>query len=277
MKSLAYNPTTKKLLDATIHEMPQALLLVGDDGVGLATIARDIAWTELSGFVESADNEGNVDKSSKGTIRIEQIRNLIIETRGRNTKRQIYVIDEADKMSLQAQNACLKLLEEPVPGVVFILTSHAPQQLLPTILSRVQTLTVQRLTREQSTRFISESGVDEPRRAQQLMFLAAGKPAELTRLITDDKLFQSKAEIISAARQFIAGTPYQRAITIQCYASDRSGALEFVQQCINLTRFSLPSHPTKQLITLLDNLTDTYDRIAANGNIRLQLTNLVLQ
>ncbi len=49
---------------------------------------------------------------------------------------KIYVIREADRMNLPAQNAALKLLEEPPAGVIFLLCAVNPRQLLPTVRSR---------------------------------------------------------------------------------------------------------------------------------------------
>jgi len=49
---------------------------------------------------------------------------------------KIIIIDQAEKMTRQAANALLKILEEPTPKTIFILISSAPQSLLPTIISR---------------------------------------------------------------------------------------------------------------------------------------------
>ena len=48
----------------------------------------------------------------------------------------MYIIDEADAMNVPAQNAALKLLEEPPKGVLFLLCTVNAQQLLPTVRSR---------------------------------------------------------------------------------------------------------------------------------------------
>ncbi len=54
--------------------------------------------------------------------------------------RKLYIIGHADRMTVQAQNALLKILEEPPAGVVFILLCENRAALLPTVRSRVQTL-----------------------------------------------------------------------------------------------------------------------------------------
>lgn len=59
-------------------------------------------------------------------------------------ERKLYIIGHADRMTVQAQNALLKILEEPPSSVVFLLLCETPAALLPTIRSRVQTLTMER-------------------------------------------------------------------------------------------------------------------------------------
>lgn len=56
--------------------------------------------------------------------------------------RKIGIIHDADAMNDEAQNALLKTLEEPEPGVIFILTTGNPSALLPTTRSRCQLLPV---------------------------------------------------------------------------------------------------------------------------------------
>ena len=54
-----------------------------------------------------------------------------------------------EKMNLDAANKLLKLLEEPSPGTLFLLVSHNPERLLPTIRSRCQLVALHPLSREQ--------------------------------------------------------------------------------------------------------------------------------
>ncbi len=61
---------------------------------------------------------------------------------------RIAIVDCADEMSTQAQNALLKILEEPPKGALLLLVSHAPGGLLPTTRSRCRTLTLRKLNTE---------------------------------------------------------------------------------------------------------------------------------
>ena len=84
---------------------------------------------------------------AKGTISIETVRELIsffrLKVPGTRAIRRVAVIEQAHALTREAQNALLKLLEEPPADSVLLLTSDRPQELLTTIRSRVQTVQVQ--------------------------------------------------------------------------------------------------------------------------------------
>ena len=272
-----YNPDTKQLLDRITETLPHALLLEGAVGVGLLTAAKSIAWRELAGIIQPTDITGQIDLGPKGIIRVPQIRELISQTRGKFTTRQVFIIDNADNMNASSQNAFLKLLEEPAPNVHFILTAHEPHKLLPTVLSRVQRFTIKPITTEASKALIAKLKVTDPRKTQQLLFMANGKPAELCRLIANETLFSEQVRLVADARTFIQGKPYERAIIVSQYYGDRTKTLQLLTLAQSIISFTLTSNPSRELVAMADRLADTYDRILANGSTRLQLMNFVLQ
>jgi len=74
---------------------------------------------------------------------IDVIRSFLIEPAWRSATRgrgRVFVVKQAELMSVAAQNALLKTLEEPPPGVTIILLAEQPEQLLPTTLSRCRLL-----------------------------------------------------------------------------------------------------------------------------------------
>lgn len=74
----------------------------------------------------------------KREIGVDQIRAVIADAYvlPNEAERKVYIISEAETMNLSAQNAALKLLEEPPKGVIFLLCTSNVQQLLPTVRSR---------------------------------------------------------------------------------------------------------------------------------------------
>ena len=82
------------------------------------------------------------DEPVARSIRIAQIRTLlpVLNTRPSMGERRAIIIDAIDDLEPGGANALLKSLEEPPPGTVFLLVSHAPGRLLPTIRSRCRLL-----------------------------------------------------------------------------------------------------------------------------------------
>ena len=171
---LLLHPTSKLLLDTYVQRPQHGLLLQGRTGAGLYTIASAVAHI----LVDHPTDIVTITPDEKGTISIETVRGLYVQTRDARKTRQVVVIDNADAMSIDAQNAFLKLLEEPTEHTFFILTSHATQQLLDTIKSRSVPVEIRPVSREQTIDFIKSHNVTDQKTMQQLMFIADGLPAE---------------------------------------------------------------------------------------------------
>jgi DNA polymerase-3 subunit delta' len=79
-----------------------------------------------------------IEPGDSGTIKIEQVRDVIDRAGYRpfEGRRRVVLIDEADALVPQAQNALLKTLEEPPSASLFLLVSSMPDSLLPTVQSR---------------------------------------------------------------------------------------------------------------------------------------------
>lgn len=87
----------------------------------------------------------------KTQIGVDNVREQIISEvylKPRNAKRKIFIIEEGDILSQEAQNALLKVLEEPPSYVTFIICVTKKEKLLPTVLSRSQTVSFFPLPRE---------------------------------------------------------------------------------------------------------------------------------
>jgi DNA polymerase-3 subunit delta' len=71
-------------------------------------------------------------------------------------RRRVVIVVDAESMTHQAQNAFLKLLEEPPADTTIILTSSQPERLFPTIRSRCQRIQFKRLSRAEITHYLKE-------------------------------------------------------------------------------------------------------------------------
>lgn len=269
-----YNPQTATLLEKVRANPPQSLLLRGVAGVGLFTAAHDLAGARLAHVVSPTDTKGEADPAH-GSIRVVDIRDLYDLVKGKSKNKRYIIIDGAETMNTTAQNAFLKLLEEPQPNVYFILTAHRPELLLPTILSRVQSVTIMPLEPAQTEKFI-QARVSDPQKTRQLMFIANGRPAELTRLIDDAGYFERQSKLVMSARELLSSAAYDRIRLAYTYASDRDEALDLIRAALTVIQFTLQTKYIPDLLVSAERLTTAYDRIKSNGNVRIQLVAAVV-
>jgi DNA polymerase-3 subunit delta' len=250
--------------------------VTGPVGVGLGTIVRYIAGSIVKTVeVVLPEKDEKVDLE-KGVISVESIRRLYTQTRSVHIGKQVIVIDYAERMGHQAQNAFLKLLEEPAEGVYFIIATHSPTTLLPTILSRCRQVVLRPLTHAQSEVFLDQLDVKGEKKRTQLLFMADGLPAELTRLSSDEAYFESRSSIVRDAREILQSTVYQKLKVINTYKDDREAALRLLDVVSNILERSIRQKPQDTLIRQIDALLYARQQIQANGNIRLCLARLVV-
>lgn len=270
------NQASEKLLISIANNLPQSLLLTGAEGVGLGTISRYIAEIcQATPVVILPEKDEKID-IEKGTINVDIMRRLYDNTRTKHVGKQIIIIDFAERMTHQAQNAFLKLLEEPGKDVYFILVSHSVSKLLPTVLSRVESLNIRPITTEQSKELLDLLKITDTTKRSQILFMADGLPAEITRLCNDDAYFESRSLIIRDARELLIGTPYQKLLIANRYKDNRLSALSLLTDMSNILKRSITANPQIDAIKHIDSILKAYQRIEANGNIRLCLAQLAI-
>ena len=159
---LAGNARVKEAVTSMIslRRIPHAILIDGDKGTGRHTLARYIAQAAVCGKDNApcgecrscrvAESGAHPDitfispEEGKKFINVGQIRTLRAEAfvKPHMSERRVFVINTAETMNESAQNAFLKVLEEPPEGVVFILVSLSASELLETVVSRCTRLSL---------------------------------------------------------------------------------------------------------------------------------------
>lgn len=269
MDSLVLHTATKHLFDAYMRTPTQSVLLSGPMGIGARTVANAIA----AGLRARPDDIHLIQPDEKGTIPIELIRGLYTLTRTVYDSPRVVIIDDAESMSLAAQNALLKLLEEPTERTYFILTSHQPQLLLATIRSRAQQIELRPVSIQQCQQLLQRyklSAEDQKR----LLFIAPGLPAELIRLATDRNYFDAQAALVNTARTVLQAEQYERLIITKDY-KDRTQAVQLVVMIGRLLEFSVLNQFRADLASALELIEEVHGNLSANGNVRIQLDYLV--
>ena len=168
-KNILGHEGVKKALQENLdnNTISHAYIFYGRDGIGKKLTAIEFAKKLLD-----TDNlHNNIDFKiitklpDKQNILVEQIREEIIEDvyiAPATGKYKVYIIDEADKMNVAAQNTLLKTLEEPPQSVVIILITNNIDGLIGTILSRTNNIFFEKLTDKEMLTFMSENGIEAP-------------------------------------------------------------------------------------------------------------------
>jgi DNA polymerase III subunit delta' len=218
-------------LQALRQRLPHGLLFKGAKGIGKFELAMTFAksllcqqpdvhqfacghcpschWFEqgshpdfrlLQSELESLDGEETESgKKPSKQISVEQVRALsdFVGMSAHQGGRRIVVIHPAETMNTNSANALLKSLEEPPKDLLFILVSHKPQQLLPTILSRCLSFALPAPDTESAIKWLSQQGVKAPAEA-----LAASGFSPLQAVQLDEQLgSEERAKLLQALRQ----------------------------------------------------------------------------
>ncbi len=140
--------------------------------------------------------------------------------------RRVAIIDSADDMNTSAANALLKLLEEPPANVTFLVISHQPQGLLPTIRSRCRELRLAPLDPAALADALTLAGGDAaPEDSAALAELAGGSVGEAFRLTNLDGLRTYQA--ITALMESLPRLDRPKAIALAETASGKGNEAAF--------------------------------------------------
>ena len=188
--------------------MHHGWILAGKNGLGKREFA-DAAARELLGAGQASEHHPDIivltygpkdekeeKKRASGkeferarSIRIAQIREMQqrLTTRPTLGDKRVVIIDPADDMERNASNALLKSLEEPPQGTYFLLVTHRPAQLLPTIRSRCRMLRFNLLEQDEIVAMLKQLMPDTDAAAMsEAVQFAAGSPGQARQFLEQD-------------------------------------------------------------------------------------------
>lgn len=281
LDALALHQRTRDLVAHLSTKLPQGLIIEGPTGSGVVTVAKALAESVGSPvFViepkKKTKGEFVVDPQ-EGSVIIDDIRRLYEQTRTKQPGRQVYIIDTGEKsMTIAAQNAFLKLLEEPHDGIHFIIATHRFDQLLPTVVSRCQSLVLLPITDDQTDDLIRTLGVKDQTKQTRLAFVGRGRPALIHRLAANDSLYEARVKIMVDAKTMLGADTYRKLSIIHTYRDNRGDALTLLDDMSYQLQTVIKNQPDSRFAKSIDKQLEARGRISGGGNIRIQLATVVL-
>jgi DNA polymerase-3 subunit delta' len=242
---------------------PHAWLFIGPDGVGKAALAR---WLAQAVNCESVGQEpcaecAQCDRIARGVhadvsvisvlppedgvqhkdISVDQVREIeravaLAPFEGRT---RVVIIDPADAMSVGAQNAFLKTLEEPPPHTVFVLVATAEDLLLPTVHSRCRRIDFSLVPVKEIEGALTERDLDAEQ-ARLVARLAGGRPERALELAEKPAVIQKRQEVLAQARE-LGGMPMADLMDLSerlaaRFREDREAVLSRLDQWLSFWR-----------------------------------------
>ena len=176
-----------------------AHLIAGEDGVGKGKLANILAKFILNGDLDREYVDIINYSSEKSSFGVDDVRDIIEEVYKKpfEKDKKVIIIHEGNKLTIQAQNALLKTIEEPPKGVYIIILCESLELILDTIKSRCEIYKLKPLTKSELYEYIKikKFNYDENEIKSAIAF-SEGVPGRIDRYFNDDKLRELRNNIV---------------------------------------------------------------------------------
>lgn len=308
------------------RQMSHAYLLEGTHGVGKKTLANAFVKTLLCqapiagpngqqdccGRCQSCrsfdhDNHPDVKRirtlPDKNTISVKQIRDELVKDisiRPYGGQYKIYLIEEAERLTVEAQNAMLKTLEEPPAYGLIIMMAESAAAFLPTILSRCVKISLQPLDSKVVKAELGRRGVESGKAGIAAAF-AQGSIGQALKLCEDEnfeemrtELFQflgripqlSQLEVMKGSQLWDQFKSEQEALfsllliwyrDILVYQETRDPAQILCADQLETIASMASYYENRKLIQITDKVLDIHKKLKANANAALAIDCLLME
>ena len=184
--------------------LSHAQLISGEDGIGKSILAEILGKLILNGDL----NREYVDiinyKPSKASFGVDDVREIIDEVNKKPFEgdKKVIIIHQGNKLTIQAQNALLKTIEEPPTEVYIIILCESLELILDTIKSRCEIYKLTPLTKDELYKYIAIKGYDysEEEKSSAIAF-SEGIPGRIDRYFSDTELQELRDKIVDLLLQ----------------------------------------------------------------------------
>ena len=272
------NQKTEKLLESFIKRPSSSLILATDRNTEAVEIVHRFCDELLD--ISSRFDFIELEPEDKKSITVEQVRELnkSLNNLVRSSKdiARIAIIWDAQYATTEAQNALLKLIEEPTNQTLLILQVGNMQSLLPTISSRCQVIPVLPLSRKQTLELANLHDKDE--KEAEIAYLITGGDSSMLKKYFDTKNADSDNSL-QKAKEFLNNDPSLR-LSMQKEFDTSEKLKELISNIQKIASVGLrTSKSTKAMARMKDILVESRkctDLLNRNANLKLIFTRLCI-
>ena len=280
------NDKIKNMLETSIKSgnILHSYMFCGQEGIGKSLIAKEFAKGILCENKSIAPcnkckscvefNTGNhpdlyVVEPDGSTVKIEQIRYLnskILEKPVTSLKK-VYIINDSDKMTSDAQNALLKTLEEPPEYAILILICKQESSMLATIKSRCTKLEFQSLTNEELKNYFMQKN---EKISEQVLNLSAGSISKALKVIPKQEIYLNLQKLLENLENI-----NKLEILKQDFIYEQKEDIQDLLEAMNNILFQIAKEK-KQYLNCIKIVEQTKKNLKANSNYDMCIDNLLL-
>ena len=284
------NDNVKVLLDnlITTNNLVHSYMFVGTEGIGKVLFAQNFAKMILcqnepkacntcsSCIKFDSDNHPDfmqIDSEDGKSIKINQIRLLQekIAEKPIISNKKVYIINDSDLMTVEAQNWLLKTLEEPPEYAVIILVLSNENKLLSTIKSRCTKIAFQKLTDSELKQYAETNNLEIN---ASLLSVCDGSIAKLQNL-------QSNVESYNLLNNIIESFSTKNIIDIwnnaEILYKSKDNIMPLLEYFNTVFLEKLKNTKDGKYITAIKVVEDTKSKLSANANYDMCIDSLLLQ
>ncbi len=183
-----------------LDEISHAHIIVGEDGIGKSNLANNFARNILGKLEEKNYVDIINYRCKKSSFGVDDIREIVEEINKKPFEgdKKVIIIHDGNKLTVQAQNALLKTIEEPPKGVFIILLCESLELILDTIKSRCQIYKLSPLTKEDVRLYIDNISNDSfsADEVNAAIAYSGGIPGKAEAFLRDSSLKDLRNDIV---------------------------------------------------------------------------------
>ena len=279
------NENNKKILENNIKtgNISHSYMFIGKSGIGKFMLAKEFAKAILClgedkpcNICEaciSYNGENNpditiIDEEEK-SIKTETIKEMVkgVYEKPIKSLKKVYIINDSQKMTKEAQNSLLKTLEEPPEYVVIILITENENLLLNTIKSRCTKIKFNSLSNEQVKSILNDNNLSDT-----VLELAEGSASKAIAV-------QGREELFNVIKQIFSNIEKTNIIDLLNKKELIFKDKDYIYEILNFINIVL-YNKTKENMDYIDCIKyveETKDRLKKNGNFDMTIDNLLLK
>jgi DNA polymerase III subunit delta' len=220
------------------------------------------------------------------SLKIAQIRELLSHLSTTHSGRyKIVFIQNLDRIVVEAANTLLKTLEEPIPGVIFIITSTQSHRLLDTIISRARVISFHPMPEKSILDYIKERSDLDSSTLEMMAAFSMGRPGRAMKFLNDPDHFRFYQDIYHQIVKFFERPGVtQRMVYAETLAKDPDKIEAFFELFAHITRNfllkklqgSAVPYSFDQLFAIITSLNQARFELDHNLNARMVLEKFLI-